>query len=359
MTKTYIIAEAGVNHNGCFDRAKELILAAKEAGVDAVKFQTFKPENVISKHAVKADYQIKNTGDGVESQLDMIKKLEINFANQSILRDFATEIGIEFLSAAFDLESIEFLSGLNLSRLKIPSGEITNAPYLLAASKTKIPLILSTGMASLEEIKLALGVISFGLFYEDEIPTKDSFPSAYEEVKSMDLLKGKVSILHCTTEYPCPFNEVNLNVLSTLKEELGLEVGYSDHTLGIEVPISAVAIGATIIEKHFTLDKDLPGPDHKASLDPIELKDMVIGIRNIEEAMGRCEKIPTNSEIKNMPIARKSLIALKPIKKGELFTLENLTTKRPGDGISPMRYWEFLGMESTKDFSTDELITEN
>ena len=328
--KVFIIAEAGVNHNGDLEIAKKLILEAKKAGADAVKFQTFKAELVMSKFAQKADYQKTNTGNE-ESQLEMVKKLELPYEAFVILKKYCDELGIIFMSTPFDLESIDFLDSLDLGIIKIPSGEITNLPYLIKLGKLKKKIILSTGMATLDEIGEAIKVLK-------DNGTKD------------------LSILHCNTEYPTPYRDVNLKAMDSIRDSFALEVGYSDHSLGIEVPIAAVAMGATIIEKHFTLDKHLEGPDHIASLEPNELTAMVTAIRNIEEAFGTGEKKPTESEAKNMVIARKSLIAKHNINKGDILSEENLTVKRPGNGISPMRWFEVIGQTAIRDFVEDELI---
>ncbi len=330
MNNVLIIAEAGVNHNGRLDLALKMIDEAKKAGADIVKFQTARPENVISKFAEKAEYQKKTTGTG-ESQLDMCKRIVLKFEDYILLRNHCEEIGIQFLSTSFDLESIHFLRELGCEMWKIPSGEITNYPYLIEIAKTGQPIIMSTGMSTLDEVRTAV-----------------------------DLLKkngaGEISLLHCTTEYPAPYEDVNLKVLDTLRKEFQLEVGYSDHTPGIEVPIAAVAMGATIIEKHFTLDRNMEGPDHKASLEPDELKQMVSAIRHIEKAMGNGIKIPADSEKKNIVIARKSIVAKRDIVAGDVFTEENITTKRPGYGISPMEWVNVLGQCAKRNFVEDELI---
>ena len=325
--KVFIIAEAGVNHNGSIDMAKKLIDVATDAGADVVKFQTFKATNLVSKNAEKADYQ-KKTTDRNETQLDMIKELELPFEAHQELIEYCSKKNIQFLSTPFDLDSIDFLDSLNLPLLKVPSGEITNLPYLRKINQKRRPVILSTGMADIEEIAAALQVL------------KDC----------------KVSLLHCTTEYPCPYEDVNLKAMQTMKQQFNLPVGYSDHTKGIEVPIAAVAMGAEIIEKHFTLDRNLPGPDHKASLEPDELKAMVSTIRHIEQAIGNGNKVAAKSEIKNINIARKSIVAACPIKKGEVLSEENLTVKRPGNGISPMKWDEVVGTIAQKDYCEDEQI---
>jgi N,N'-diacetyllegionaminate synthase len=325
----YIIAEAGVNHNGSFELACRLADAAKESGADCVKYQTFKSENLVSKDAQKAEYQKKTTGDS--SQQDMLKMLELSYDSFVRLKEYCDKIGICFLSTPFDFESIDFLKSLDMPFWKIPSGEVTNYPYLVALAKTGKPVVMSTGMCEINEIADAIKVLK-------DNGTKD------------------IKLLHCNTEYPTPFEDVNLTAMKTMREAFSTEVGYSDHTKGIEVPIAAVALGATIIEKHFTLDRNMEGPDHKASLEPQELKQMVCSIRNIEMAIGTGDKTPSASEKKNITIARKSIVAKKGIKAGEVFTVENITVKRPGTGISPMRWNEVLGTKALRDFNEDEII---
>ena len=330
--KTFIIGEAGVNHNGSIDLAKQMIDVALEAGADAVKFQTFKTENLVSKNAPKADYQKISTGSS-ESQFEMIKKLELNETAHKILFTYCLERSIQFLASPFDLESIDLLDKLGMKIFKIPSGEITNLPYLRKIGSLKKEIILSTGMADLGEIEDALDVL-----IETGTARKD------------------INILHCNTEYPTPFEDVNLKAIKTIATAFNVKVGYSDHTLGIEVPIAAVALGASIIEKHFTLDKNMEGPDHKASLEPDELKAMVHAIRNIENVLGNGIKKASPSELKNKPVVRKSIVAARDIRKGESFTVENLTVKRPGTGNSPMRWDEILGKYAQKKYIEDELI---
>ncbi|MDA9066881.1 N-acetylneuraminate synthase [Flavobacteriales bacterium] len=331
MKRTLIIAEAGVNHNGDINIAKKLVDAAADAGVDYVKFQTFKADKLVNKDAKQADYQIENTGV-VESQYQMLKRLELTDENHHILIDYCDKKGVKFLSTAFDFESIEFLKD-KLDFYKIPSGEITNLPYLIKVAKLKLPIVMSTGMANMQEVKEALAVlIAHGINKED------------------------VTILHCNTEYPTPMKDVNLLAMKTIEKELGVEIGYSDHTLGIEIPIAAVTLGATVIEKHFTIDKTMEGPDHKASLEPNELKAMVAGIRAIELAMGNGIKTPSESEQKNIKVARKSLVALTDIKEGEVFNESNITVKRPGTGISPMKWNEVLGSRASRNYKADELL---
>ncbi|TXT30682.1 MAG: N-acetylneuraminate synthase [Chitinophagaceae bacterium] len=334
MSKVIIIAEAGVNHNGDIELAKKLIDVAVDAGVDYVKFQTFKSEGLVSKFAKKAAYQIENTQDAVESQFQMLKKLELSRSQHFELVQYCNSKNISFFSTAFDLDSLSFLKELGLKIVKIPSGEITNLPYLRKASSLFKEVIISTGMSSMLEIKEAL----------------DVFLQA-------GILKNNITILHCNTEYPTPMSDVNLNAMLAIQTMFGVKVGYSDHTMGIEVPIAAVALGGKLIEKHFTLDRSLPGPDQLASLEPDELKDMVKLIRNIEKAIGGSGiKEPSESEIKNISIARKSIVAKSSIQKGEKFTEFNITTKRPGTGISPMRWDEVVDKIAFKDFDEDELI---
>lgn len=326
----FIIAEAGVNHNGDINLAYKLIDEAIEAKVDAIKFQTFIAEKCVSKFAEKAQYQKENTVKK-ESQLEMIKKLELKFSDFEKLNKYCKDKGIMFLSTPFDAESIDFLYKMNMPIFKIPSGEITNLPYLIKVAKTNKKVIISTGMCNMKEIEFAINVLR---------------NNGTEEI----------SVLHCNTEYPTPMKDVNLRAMQTIKDKFNVEVGYSDHTLGTEVPIAAVALGATIIEKHFTLDKAMEGPDHKASLNPEELKAMVMQIRNIEKALGRSMKEPSESEEKNIKIARKSIVAKTYIKKGDLLTEDNLDIKRPGDGISPVKWYDVLGKRAIKDFVEDEQI---
>lgn len=352
----YIIAEAGVNHNGSLEMAKKLIKVAADAGADAVKFQTFKADNLVSKNAEKAEYQQRST-DVQESQYHMLKKLELNEEMHSVLVEYCRACGIEFLSTPFDECSLDMLiKKYDIAYIKIPSGEITNAPFLLKIAHTGKNVILSTGMSTLGEIETALKVLAFGYLNHAESPSLLAFEQAYISKEGQALLKQKVKLLHCTTEYPAPLHEVNLKVLHTLKSAFGLSVGYSDHTQGIAVPIAAVAQGAIIIEKHFTLNRELPGPDHKASLEPDELKSMILAIRQIEIALGEPLKLPTTSEFKNKKVARKSLVAIEKITAGEVFTEKNLGIKRPGDGISPLYYWEWLGKVAERDYSEDEKV---
>lgn len=356
---TLIIAEAGVNHNGDEKLAFQLVDKAYEAGADIVKFQTFKAKNLVTSEALLADYQIANTGKK-ESQLAMLSRLELSYEAHHKLVSYCAKLGIEFLSTAFDSESLDFLvNDLKLTRLKIPSGEITNAPLVLQHARTGCDIIVSTGMATLADIEAALGVIAFGYIADkDEVPTHSAFQAAYGSIEGQQALKDKVTILHCTTEYPAPMEEINLNAMDTLGIAFGLPAGYSDHSEGIVIPIAAVARGATLIEKHFTLDRTMEGPDHKASLEPKELEAMVSAIRKVEVALGSSVKTPTISEIKNKAVARKSLVAARGIKEGELLSEANLMVKRPGTGLSPYRYWELIGCKASKCYQAGELIYE-
>lgn len=328
--KTLIIAEAGVNHNGDLGLAKKMAVVAKNAGADIVKYQTAVPELVISKFAQKAEYQKEQTGDG-ESQLDMVRRIHFGFAQHRELKDYCESIGIQYLSAAFDLPSVDFLASLNLPMFKIPSGEITNLPYLERIAACGKPVLLSTGMSEPAEIEAALQVLRHGG-------------------------AGEVTVLHCNTEYPTPAKDANLKAMLDIRERFGCPVGYSDHTLGIEADIAAVALGAVVIEKHFTLDKNMSGPDHKASLSPSELMEMVCAVRRTERMLGSGHKEVSESERKNIAVARKSIVAARDIAAGEVFTADNLTVKRPGDGISPMRWYEVLGQTAKRAFGEDERV---
>ncbi|GHA27676.1 N-acetylneuraminate synthase [Oceanisphaera arctica] len=352
-----IIAEAGVNHNGSAELAFKLVDAAHAAGVDIVKFQTFKAKSLVTKTARQAEYQTRNTGVA-ESQFDMLSRLELDHDIHKELIEYCKQLGIEFLSTAFDAESLSFLvNDLGLKTLKIPSGELTNAPFVLEHARTGCDLIVSTGMATLAEVETALGVIAFGLINETGVvPGEMAFAEAYASEAGREALKSKVTLLHCTTEYPAPMNEINLRAMQTMVTAFGLMPGYSDHSAGITIPVAAAAMGAQLIEKHFTLDKTMEGPDHKASLEPDELIAMVRGIRDVEQALGNGIKGPQLSEIKNKPIARKSLVAAKPIKKGECFSVANLTTKRPGEGIEPIKYWSMIGNAASCDYEEDQII---
>jgi N,N'-diacetyllegionaminate synthase len=333
MEKVLIIAEAGVNHNGDYGLALKLIDAAKEAGADIVKFQTFVPELLVSKNTQKAEYQKALTGEG-ESQLEMIKKLSLDFDAFVLLKKYCEKVGIEFLSTPFDLVSVDFLNSLGITIFKIPSGEITNLPYLKKIGALKKKVIMSTGMANMKEIEDALNVLS-----------KEGTPVS------------TITVLHCNTEYPTPFEDVNLKAMQTIKDTFNVEVGYSDHTKGIEISIAAVALGARVIEKHFTLDRNMEGPDHKASLEPGELKEMVKSIRNIELALGNGVKIPSESEKKNIPVARKSIHIARDLSKGHLLTYDDLVVKRPGDGISSMEINSVIGKVLLRPMKEDEKLT--
>ncbi|MGX5913507.1 N-acetylneuraminate synthase [Aliidiomarina sp. Khilg15.8] len=356
---TLIIAEAGVNHNGDVKLARDLVKAAHEAGADIVKFQTFKAKNLVTEQAAQASYQKQNTGKE-ESQLSMLQRLELSYDAHHELVGYCNELGIEFLSTAFDDESLHLLvNELGVKRLKIPSGEITNAPLVLKHAQTGCDLIVSTGMATLAEIESVLGVIAFGYLHPDATQAgRTEFEAAYASQEGQLALRKKVTVLHCTTEYPAPMEEINLKAMDALYHAFGLSIGYSDHSHGISVPIAAVARGAGVIEKHFTLDRTMEGPDHKASLEPGELKSMVTAIRDIEIALGDGVKRPTVSEVNNKPIARKSLVAAKIIAKGQVITADDIAVKRPGSGRSPFDYWDVIGKESTCDYEVGALIVD-
>ena len=356
MNRTLIIAEAGVNHNGNLEMAHKLIDEAKKANADIVKFQTAKPEMVVSKYAEKAAYQ-KVTTDADESQLDMIKKILLKFEDFIELKKHCEDVKIGFLSTPFDIDALHFLvNDCRVDTLKIPSGEITNAPLLLEAARTGKKIILSTGMSTLGEIEKALGILAFGYLKEGEPTSQYDFVQAYIDAQRQGILQEKIQLMHCTTEYPAPFDEVNLSAMNTIRQAFKLPVGYSDHTPGIAIALAATALGASIIEKHFTLDKNLPGPDHKASLEPDELLNMVIGIRQVEQSIGDGVKIPSAREYGNMLIARKSIIAKTAIKKGDVFTKENITVKRPATGMSPLNYFELLGETAKRDYDEDQTL---
>jgi N-acetylneuraminate synthase len=353
---TQIIAEVGVNHNGSMDLARQLVDVAVASGSDVVKFQSFRAAGVASKSAPRAEYQIRNTGDD-ESQYDMLKRLELSDDDHAMLIEYCADRGIEFLSTPFDLGGIDLLVGrFHLPLIKLGSSELTNAPILVETARTGVRIILSTGMGALAEVHDALGALAFGYTRGDEQPSRAGFAAAFADPAAQAILRERVALLHCTTEYPAPPQDINLRAMNTLRDEFGLEVGFSDHSLGIEMPIAAVAMGATIIEKHITLDRSLPGPDHAASLEPVELTEMVRAIRHVEAAMGDGIKRPSSSELKNMPIARKSVITATAVRAGEPFTVDNLTTKRPGDGRSPFDYYELLGTPAGRDYEADEVV---
>ena len=374
IDRVLIIAEAGVNHNGSIEIAKQMVDKAVDAGVDIIKFQTFKSEKLVSKAARQAEYQQRNIGKQGEGQLEMLKKLELSQQDHEELIAYCNKKGIRFFSTAFDMDSIDYLHSLNMGLWKIPSGEITNYPYLRKIASYGEPIILSTGMCELSDIEAAVNVInefwpktnsqrptangqrltanSQRLTANSQMPTANSqLPTANSQQPTAD-----ITILHCNTEYPTPYQDVNLKAMLEIAETFKVKFGYSDHTQGIEVPIAAVALGASVIEKHFTLDKTMEGPDHKASLEPEELKAMVQAIRHIEQALGTGHKTISESERKNIEIARKSIVAACPIKAGELLTEDNLTVKRPGSGISPMRWNEVVGTFAVKDFEEEEPI---
>lgn len=349
----FIIAEAGVNHNGSLDLALNLVDAAADAGADAVKFQTFKTANLVTAAAPKADYQNQQT-DTAESQFDMLRKLELSLADHLILIDRCSTRGIEFISTPFDAESLQLLLEIGVGRIKIPSGELTNAPLLHQAARSGLPVILSTGMATLDEVRTAVSVLAHGYATADDRPSAEAFDNALP--RHAAVLTGKLTILHCTTEYPSPFADANLRAMDTLAEFFQLPVGLSDHTPGISVAIAAAARGASMIEKHMTLDRSLPGPDHQTSLDPREFTRLVQSIREVSLSLGSPLKQPAASELKNLAIVRKSLVAALPILAGETFTPQNLTAKRPGGGLPPILFWELLGKTSDRDYAPDQPI---
>lgn len=353
-----VIAEAGVNHNGDPALALKLVDAAARAGADTVKFQTFRAEALASAAAPKADYQARTTGPG-ENQLAMLRRLELSGEAHRAVLDRCRERGIRFLSTPFDSGSLDFLvKDLKVDAVKIGSGNLTDAPLLLDAARSDLPVILSTGMATMEDIKSALGVLAFGYgASKGERPARDSFRKAFAAPAGQAALRSKVTLLHCTTEYPAPVAETNLRAMDTMRRAFGLPVGLSDHTAGVAVAVAAVALGAVVIEKHLTLDKALPGPDHAASLDAREFAELVAGVRAVESALGDGDKRPRPSEIKNMAIARKSLVARRAIAKGESFSVENLGTLRPGDGVSAMDYFDWLGRAATRDYAAGEKVT--
>jgi len=356
---TLIIAEAGVNHNGNEELAFQLIDEAFKAGADIVKFQTFKAKDLVTSKAQKAAYQVIGSSAN-ESQLEMLSRLELSHETHHKLIAHCKQLGIEFMSTAFDSKSLDFLiNDLGLTRLKIPSGEITNAPLVLEYARSKCDLIVSTGMATISEIWAALGVIAFG--YTADLNAKPSvaaFSKALSSEAGLSVLKQKVSLLHCTTEYPAPLKEVNLRAMEHMATEFGLPIGYSDHTEGVTIAIAAVARGALIIEKHFTLDRAMEGPDHKSSLEPDELAIMVKSIRDTQCALGRYHKQPQPSELNNITAARKSLVAVKEILKGENFTSDNMSVMRPGNGVSPINYWALLNSVSANSYKVGDLIFE-
>lgn len=351
----FFIAEAGVNHNGSIELARQLVDVAAEAGADAVKFQSFKAAQLTTAHALKAAYQVANTQEG-GNQLEMLRRLELSDSDHDVLLTHCSARGIRFMSTAFDSESLALLSSLGMPAVKIPSGDITCAPLLLQAARLRQPMIVSSGMSTLADIEQALGVIAFGLLHDREPTGQVDFETAYASVDGREALRRHVTLLHCITQYPAPAASVHLRAMDTMAAAFGLPVGYSDHTAGIEVSIAAVARGATVIEKHFTLDRSLPGPDHAASLEPSELKALIRAIRNVESALGSPIKCPAPEEIPNRAIARRSLVASRLIRAGETFTVDALAWKRPGTGISPLLLWDMVGRTAAHDYAPDELI---
>lgn len=351
----YIIAEAGVNHNGSLQTAMELVRVAKDAGADAVKFQTFRAESLVTSDVEKARYQKAAMPSDTPAQLAMLKQLELPPEAFNELSDYAKSLSIDFLSTPFDEVSLSFLTEkTDMPYLKIPSGEITNAPFLLACARTKMPILLSTGMSFMGEVEMALAVLAYGYTAEGEPASLEDFCRAYASAEGQRVLSEKLCLLHCTTEYPAPVDEVNLSAMDRLRAAFSLSVGYSDHTEGIAVPIAAAARGAVVIEKHFTLDRAQEGPDHKASLEPLELSAMVEGVRRAYRAIGSMVKAPTTSEWDNRCIARKSLVAAHDIEKGDVFTGDCITAKRAGAGRSPLSYWDLLGARAATDYRKDD-----
>lgn len=360
MKKTYIIAEAGVNHNGSLSTAKAMVDAAAEAGVDAIKFQMFKADQLVTVEAPLADYQKEVLQSAASSQCEMLKQLELTESELMELKEYCQEQNLNFLVTPFDELSLEFLvDQCKVKKIKVSSGDLTDTPFLWKIAKTGLPIILSTGMAMIGEIEKALVVISYGYVETDKKHADFSWEEAHNiffSDKGQRVLRQNVILLHCTTEYPAPFNEVNLLAISTLAKIFQLPVGYSDHTEGSAASLGAVALGACVVEKHFTLDKTMAGPDHKASLEPSELKNLVLMIRQIEQTLGSGLKYPGESERKNRTVSRKSLVASKHIEKGDVFTGDNITIKRPGSGTDPSRYWDLLGKNAQKSYLKDEMI---
>jgi N-acetylneuraminate synthase len=353
--RAMIIAEAGVNHNGSLDLALQLVDVAADAGADVVKFQTFKAEQLATAKAAKAEYQVANTQEP-GSQLAMLRQLELSQADHHALLERCRARGIRFMSTAFDAASLSFLATLDMPAIKMPSGDINCGPLLLQAARLRRPLIVSTGMSTLSDIEQALGVIAFGLTSDSEPTGRADFDAAYCKPEGRQALREHVTLLHCVTQYPAPPEAVNLRAMDTMAAAFGLPVGYSDHTAGIEISLAAVARGASVIEKHFTLNRTLPGPDHAASLQPDELGRMVSAIRSVERALGSPIKAPAAQEVGNRPVARRSIVAARAIRKGETFVATMLAHKRPGHGISPMEHWDLLGRPASRDFDADEQI---
>jgi len=355
--RTWIIAEAGVNHNGSCDRAIALVETAARAGADVVKFQSFRADKLATAGAGKAAYQKATTGGG-QSQLDMLRALELSGDDERRIAKACAQLGITYMSTPFDAESATHLvEAVGVKALKIGSGDLTNAPLLLHLARFGLPIILSTGMSTLDEIEGALAVLAFGYTRpKDARPDASDLKAVPRDGSAHAVLRDKVTLLHCTTEYPAPVASVNLNAMATMRDAFGLPVGFSDHTRGIHIPVAAVALGACVIEKHFTLDRELPGPDHRASLEPDELAAMVVQIRDVEAALGDGRKVPSPEEEHNRPVARRSLVALAPVRRGEKFSELNLGAKRPGTGLAPSRYWDYLGTAAARDYAADEAI---
>jgi len=353
--RVFIIAEAGVNHDGSLDDALAMIDVAAEAGADAVKFQTFRAEAALSVRALKAVFQVTNTGEG-GTQLDMVRRLELKPGDHPALVERCRARGIAFMSTAFDMDSLALVAELGMPWIKIPSGDLTWGEMLIAAARVGPPLAVSTGMATLDEVRQALALIAWGRMQSDLPPDLETALAAFDTGAARAALAGQVVLLHCTTQYPAPLSAVNLRAMDTLAETFGLPVGYSDHTLGLSVPIAAVARGAVMIEKHFTLSRDRQGPDHAASLEPDELAAMVRAIREVEQALGRAEKAPAPEEMANRIVARRSLVATRPIRAGEVWTPDMLTAKRPADGIDPHAVFALYGQPATRDYHPDEAI---
>lgn len=354
LSRTTIIAEAGVNHNGSRDLALRLVDAAADAQADIVKFQIFRAAALAAAAAPKAEYQMQTTGSG-QSQLEMLRSLELDEADFHAIQQHCRACNIHFLATPFDEQSLDDLvNKYDVEAIKLGSGEVTNAPLLLRAARTGCPVILSTGMSTLKEVEEALGVLAYGYATEREKPSQDAFRMAFHSAAGREALRRKVTLLHCTTEYPAAYEDVNLKAMDTLRTTFGLPVGLSDHTPGIHVAVAAVARGAVVIEKHLTLDRNLPGPDHRASLEPGEFRQLITAIRQVESALGDGAKTPARGELANVPVARRSLVAARDIFRGEVFTTENLAVKRPGTGVSPMRYWEWLGKTAKRDYKKDQ-----
>ena len=352
--QTFVIAEAGVNHNGTLDLALRLVDAAAAAGADAVKFQTFRADKLAAANAPKAAYQKRETG-AAQSQLEMLRALELSEADHRAIMQRCAERAIEFMSSPFDEESLALLVRLDVRRVKLGSGELTNGPLLLAAARTRLPLIVSTGMANMQEIEQALGVLAFGMLRASgEQPGRAAFRTAWQDPAGRAAVKEKVTLLQCVTEYPAPARDINLSTMTTMHEAFGVPCGYSDHATGPAISLAAVALGAVAIEKHLTLDRGLPGPDHKASLEPAEFRELVERIRDVEVAIGDGVKRPAPSEVANMEVARKSLVAARVIPRGRRITAEDVAVKRPGNGVSPLCYWEWIGRVAGKDYAEDD-----